>query len=48
MAALRLSIQYGHGDLHWFDALPHEDKVALLAYERIRAAEMKKAQGGRP
>ena len=31
--ALRLSLTYGAGDPRWFDRLPREEQVRLLAYE---------------
>lgn len=34
MTSLRLSIRYGGGNLHFFDELPHEDQVNLMALER--------------
>jgi hypothetical protein len=38
MLSTRLSVRYGHGDLHWFDGLTHEDQVLLLAYEAHEAS----------
>lgn len=33
---------YGpRGDLHWFGNLPHEDQVALMAYERAAYEDQK-------
>lgn len=31
LAALRLSLRYGCGDLHWFHRLPREDQSTMLA-----------------
>lgn len=45
-AALRLSLMFGGGDLHWFDGLSREDQTRLLAYERVLAGEQRKKQPG--
>lgn len=42
MTALRLSLTYGHGDTRWFDKLPREEQVRVLAYE----SRDKKPKGG--
>jgi len=34
--AIRLSLEYGGGDVRWFENLPRRDKVAVLAYERAQ------------
>lgn len=30
MKALRLSLAYGHGDIHWFSKLSRTDQVLVL------------------
>lgn len=47
-AAMALSLRHGGGDLRWFDKLPREDKVRLVAHYQVQAAETRKpARGGR-
>lgn len=46
MAALRLSIRYGHGDLHWWERQSPEDQALLLAYERLQARPGPATGGG--
>ena len=36
-AALRLSRQWGGGDIHWFERLAREDQALVLAFDRFEA-----------
>lgn len=37
LAALRISLRYGAGDLQWFRRLPKEDQALMLALYQLDA-----------
>lgn len=44
--ALRLSLQYGHGDTRWFERLDRSEQVRLIAYEtRDQKPKQKRDKG---
>lgn len=45
MQAIRLSLRYGGGDLHWFERLSHDDQVLLMSYLEATATQAKPRTG---